>query len=146
LSIWSGNNGDELKDTSAIIKKIRLIFKDKHDFIETEAINNLIVTVDSEEYATLEWDAPQTNDANLGKPLAYDIRYLSEPITLENWFQAQSIEIFLPQFFSPHSSGFREIILIKAPQIVFGYLAIRSIDSAGALSPLGESIPYKAKD
>jgi hypothetical protein len=146
LSIWSGNTGDELKDTYSTIKKIRLIPKDNHDFIETEVINDLSITVDTQDYLTLEWSSPQTNDNNLEKPLAYEIRYSSELITLENWFQAKKVEMLLPSDFSPPVSGSKEIALIKAPPLNSGYLAIRSIDSAGILSPLGEIVPFKVKD
>jgi len=146
LSIWSGNTGDEFKDTFAIIKKIKLISKNTHHFIETEVINDLLVTVDSDEYFTLEWSSPKTNDVNLEKPLAYEIRYLSEQITSENWSQAQLAEVFLPQNFSPQAAGSKEIVLVKKPAIARGYLVIRSIDSAGILSPLGESVLFKVKD
>ena len=140
LSIWSGNNGDEFKDTYAIIKSIKLIFQNDYSFIEIESINDLVVTIDSKDFFTLEWSSPKTNDFNLNKVLAYDIRYSSELITPENWSKAQPVEIFLPQDFSPQSPKTKEIILIKTPLINSGYLAIRSINSINLLSPLGENV------
>ena len=142
LSIWSGNRGDELKDTYTIIKNIKLIPQDNHRFIETEPINDLVVTFDSEDFLTLEWSSPEITDLNLGRVLAYDIRYLSEPITSENWLQAQPVEVFSPHEFSPQFPKTKEIALVKDPLVKSGYLAIRSLDSTGELSPLGESVFY----
>ncbi|MFH1958800.1 MAG: hypothetical protein ABIJ22_00500 [Patescibacteria group bacterium] len=144
LTIWSGNSGDELKNTYAVINSIKLISQSTRSIIETEPINDLVITVDSAEYLTLEWIAPQTDGQNLNRVLAYDIRYSSNLITQENWSQAQLAEIFLPQDFSPQSPGIEEIILIKAPLIDFGYITIRSIDSSGQISPLGTSVLFNS--
>ncbi|MBT4004603.1 MAG: hypothetical protein HN846_00225 [Candidatus Pacebacteria bacterium] len=146
LSLWSGNAGDKLKDTFAIIEKIKLVPYTNHSFIETAAIDDLAITIDNNRYFTLEWSSPKNNDISLGKPLAYEIRYSSESMTLKNWSQAQKTERFLPLYFSPQSPGSKEIILIKTPTISYGYLAIRSIDSAGELSPLGKNVIYKIED
>jgi hypothetical protein len=146
LTIWSGNSGDEIKDTHLIIKMIKLVLQGDYDFIETEPINDLIVTVDNEPLFTLEWSSPKTNDSNLRKALAYDIRYSSEPISKENWPQSQSVEVFLPQDFSPQFSKNKEVILIKSPSIDSGYLSIRSLDSTGLLSPLGKNVFFMLTD
>jgi len=146
LSIWSGNSGDELKDTHSIIKNIELVLQGDYDFIESEPINDLIVTTNSEGFFTLEWSSPKTNDSNLGKALAYDIRYSSEPMNQENWLQSQSAEVLLPQYFSPQLPKNKEVILIKSPPIDSGYLAIRSLDSTGLLSPLGKNASFGLSD
>ncbi|MBT4681322.1 MAG: hypothetical protein HOB74_04660, partial [Candidatus Pacebacteria bacterium] len=75
LSLWSGNAGDKLKDTFAIIEKIKLVPYTNHSFIETAAIDDLAITIDNNRYFTLEWSSPKNNDISLGKPLAYEIRY-----------------------------------------------------------------------
>lgn len=146
LTIWSGNSGDEIKDTHLIIKNIKLVLQDDSNFIETEPINDLIVTIDNGALFTLEWSSSKTNDFNLGKALAYDIRYSSEPISKENWLQSQSAEVLLPQDFSPHFSKNKEVILIKSPSIDSGYLSIRSLDSTGLLSPPGKNVFFRLTD
>ena len=142
LTVWSGNSGDGLKETYTIIKNIKLITQNKRHFTETEPISDLVVTVDSEDFLTLEWTSPQSNDSNLNKTLAYQIRYSSASITTLNWSQAQLGEIFLPSNFSPQSPTTKELALIKAPLIDVGYLAIRSLDSTGSFSPLGDNVPF----
>ena len=59
---------------------------------------------------------------------------------------SQSVEVFLPQDFSPQFSKNKEVILIKSPSIDSGYLSIRSLDSTGLLSPLGKNVFFMLTD
>lgn len=143
LTIWSGNTGDDLKDTLVHIKTISLIPSSSTSMIETTPINDLSMVVDNENYLTLEWSSPQTNDKNFKKALAYEIRYAKEEITTENWSQSQVVTPYLPKISAPHSSKSLETILIEAPPLDSGYMAIRSLDSSGSISPLGRNIFFK---
>ncbi len=146
LSIWSGNTGDKLKNTWTVINKIQLTSQSSSNIIETEKIDDLVVTVDSSRYSTLEWTSPSTNDVQLMKPFAYELRYSSDVITSQNWSQAQLGEIIWPHCFSPLASGSQTVVLIKTPPLKRGHLAIRSIDSIGTMSTLGESVPFRVED
>jgi hypothetical protein len=145
LTFWSGNTGDNLNDTYAIIKNIRLIINNG-DFIETEPINDLVMTVDNDNHSTIEWTSPDTNDQKLTKALAYEIRYSPQPLTVDNWAQSPEVEIVLPKSISPHFPKTKEVVLVKTPSINAGYLAIRSFNSMGSLSPLGKSVSFTNLD
>lgn len=142
LTIWSGNRGDNLKNTHSLIKRIELISQDKPELIEIEPINDLKVTIDNQQHLTLEWTSPRTNDQNLDRALAYEIRFFEKRIAHDNWSYAQKVKKILPAEFSPHKSLKKEIMLTQIPRISSGYIAIRSIDSTGQFSPLGESISF----
>lgn len=142
LKLWSGDTGDDQLATQAVVESIKLIQDDSRYAIETEVITDLTITTDTQHYLTLEWTSPQTTDSNLPQVLSYDFRYSTQLLTSSNWAQAESLTIILPTNFSPQKPGSRESVLVQAPPIEAGHIAIRTFDSTGQLSPLGMSMPF----
>ncbi len=145
LSLWSGNRGDNLGDSYTVIKSINIVDQGSPSFIEIEPINEVEISRDNEGFLTLEFYSPQTNDKNLNRALSYEVRSFSKIITQQNWDQAELVEVIFPKLFSPQSPGSKEVVLIRVPPSS-SYLAIRSFDSTGELSPLGKNIDLSDLD
>lgn len=150
LQIWSGNQLDDSKQSSTVVKSIQLIPLRKPIFIETAMIQDFQVIADTAELFTLSWATPATTDPFLPKPLAYEIRYSLQPITPDTWSAANLIKIIQPQFFAPQAVNQEELALVqlgKTEKENLGnstdfYFAIRSIDSLGELSAITQTSPY----
>jgi hypothetical protein len=108
------------------------------DTTAPNAVNNLSVDNSrrSLSYLFLKWTPPA--DPGTTNPVArYDIRYSTQPITLDNWSSATPADG--TAFFFPMPAGSGTSEAFKVTGLTFGatyYFAVRSIDPAGNLSGL----------
>jgi hypothetical protein len=145
LKIWAGNSGDDQAQTLVKIKQIFLQplinFPDSFSILP-ESIRDLTATSDENDYLTLEFTSPQSNSESINRALGYEVKFNSEPISLNNWDQSLQMEVVFPMHFSPHFPGNKEIILIRKPPSKAGYINMRSFSALGHLSSIGNNASF----
>jgi hypothetical protein len=140
LTIYSGNTVDEQKDTFTIINQIILRPKIIDVNQQLEPILDLSATKETVanlgQFVTLEWTTPKVNSKFLDRPLSYQIKSFSQPLTDKNWQQAKLITPVLPVIFSPFLAGEKQMILVEKNSNNQTYIAVRAVSYLGELSTL----------
>jgi ferredoxin len=108
------------------------------DITPPSAITNLSVIDGQSSYnnrITINWTAPG-DDGNTGTCDSYEIRFLTSPITLNNWDSSNSFNS--PP--DPGSAGSNEYCVVTglSPGIVY-YFAVRAVDDAGNMGDISNS-------
>jgi len=103
--------------------------------IPPSTITDLAVLAVTGSSATLTWLAPG-DDAQEGQATAYEMRMSTQHISSVNWDNATA----LPNLPSPSPSGSVETVHVEnLDPVTTYYFAIRSIDSAGNISPISNN-------
>jgi hypothetical protein len=111
------------------------------DTARPAAITNLTASGITRTSATLSWTAPG-DDGTTGKPFSYDIRYSTSPITQANWASAKRAT-GEP---TPRSARAQEFYTLAGlTRSTTYYVAIKTRDEAGNISPLSNVLSFKTR-
>lgn len=119
------------------------------DFAAPAAVSDMVAEEVTGTRARFFWTAPGDNGAE-GTALRYDLRFSLDPITEETFDGLDAVSNMPP----PSPAGTNEEVTLVASQAIAVYLALRTEDEAGQVSPLsnvvfvrfGDDAPEAASD
>jgi hypothetical protein len=116
------------------------------DLVAPNRVTDMVVQRVTENTATLEWLVPG-DDGEYGTASTYDIRISNQPLTDENWAQAQTVPVAFPARNVESSYPKTQSLTISGLEMGIPYYAgMKSGDDAGNISDLSNIVYFMPRE